>query len=196
VTQILSRGHFNAAPTSYGWIDGDQNADGVVNNADIRTIALSGNYAGAASASPSALTVPSASPGLPAFTYDPATGDVTFLANGVTNIVDLHLRSAAGKFLPASSTFTSFPTKTSAEVESTVFGSTFDAGYDLGPILPTGLTLPALQSDLTLLYGVSGAGVEQAAAITVPEPSAGVTSVGLGAAMTILRRRRRQPRMT
>jgi hypothetical protein len=195
VTQILSRGHFNAAPTTNGWIDGDQNGDGVVNNVDVRTIALSGNYgAASAAASPSAITVP-ASAGLPAYTYDPTTGDVTFVSNGVSNIVDLHLRSAASRFLPASSTFTSFATKTTGELESTLFGSTFDNGLDLGNILPTGLTLPALQSDLTLLYGVSGAGVEQSATIAVPEPSmAAITSAALSGVVAILRRRRRGKR--
>jgi hypothetical protein len=196
VTQILARGHFNGAPTTSGWIDGDQNGDGTVNNADIRTIALSGNYGAAsgAAASPSAIAVP-ASAGLPAYTYDPATGDVKFLANGVSNIVDLHLRSAASRFLPAASTFTSFPTKTTGELESTLFGSTFDTGYDLGNILPSGLTLPTLQSDLTLFYGVSGAGVEQSAPIAVPEPaSAASCAVAIATAGIGLRRRRRQRR--
>jgi hypothetical protein len=197
ITQILHRGKFNGDGSKDGWIDGDQNADGVVNSTDIRTIALSGAYAGGAggpAARASALAVPAAAPGLPAYTYDPTTGDVTFLPNGVTDIVDLHVRSTAGKFLPASSTFTSFPTKTNVELESTLFGSNFDAGYDLGAILPSGLTLAALQGDVALLYGVSGAGVEQSATIAVPEPSTAITSAALSGALAILRvRKRRKP---
>jgi hypothetical protein len=201
VGQILDHGRFNVrhtGTTEDGWIDGDVNYDGVVNNIDIRTIALSGNYVGtppaAAKASASAITVPAAGQGLPGFSYDPTTGDVTFLADGVTNIVDLHLRSVSGKFLPANSTFTSFPTVTTKELESTLFGSTFDTGYDLGAILPTGLTLPILQADLTLLHGVSGAGVEQSATITVvPEPtSTGCCAMALAAAGVMFQRRRRQ----
>ena len=71
-------------------------------------------------------------------------------------------------------------------------GSTFANGYDLGAILPAGLSLTTLGSDLILRYSVSGGGNEQQAAL-VPEPNGfpGAT-VAAAAAMGLTARRRRR----
>jgi len=116
IQQLQNRGQFNHGPTTNGWIDGDFDFDDVVNNVDIRTIALSGNYV---SESPAPAAAATGSPPAPAsgqvtFNYDPATGDVTVHLNGVANVVDLHLVSSGNKFIPAKSTFTSFATTTRA----------------------------------------------------------------------------------
>jgi hypothetical protein len=188
INQITARGHLNDGTGNHAWIDGDMNYDGFVNTADIRIIALSGNYSGTfqpASASSSA-TASAA----PAFRYDPATGDVTLDSNRTPNIADLHLFSAGHLFLPDHSTFSGFATLTPGELENVLLGSSFADGYDLGNILPAGLSTASVQADVTALYGITGSGVEQPAALT-PEPA---SLMAIGTAGVLLLGRRRQKR--
>ena len=126
--------------------------------------------------------------GEPSYHYDNLTGDVTIHSNQAVNVVDLHLFSAGGLFLPDNSTFTGFATKTNGELENVLLGSTFGDGYDLGNILPAGLTTESVQADVTAFFGIAGRGVEQAAAV-VPEPAA-LALVGVGL-LSLLKRRRK-----
>jgi hypothetical protein len=171
IAQITARGHFNDLTGNHNWIDGDMDYDGVITSSDLRQIALSGNYSGPPAPVPAdaAATAIAAAVGTPTYAYNPVSGDVTFLTNGVTNIVDLHLVSLSQQFIPAHSTFTGLATKMKGELESTLFGSTFGDGFDLGTVLPAGLSLAGLSNDLILRYSVFGGGSEQVAAL-VPEP--------------------------
>jgi hypothetical protein len=80
----------------------------------------------------------------------------------------------------------------SGELESTVFETSFGEGFDVGNVLPAGLTAAQLAGDLSLYYSISGGGVEQAAGVMVLEPGAvGVVALGVGAAIGRRRRRRK-----
>ena len=185
--QIVARGYFNDGKVNHSWTDGDVNYDGKVNAADIRLIAISGNYGPKPLNATSAIVLPA--DGIPSFQYDAATGDVKMAGNnGANNVVDLHLFSAGGLFLPDNSTFTGFATKTKGELENVLLGSTFGDGYDLGNILPAGLTTESVQADVTAFFSVIGIPVENPAAV-VPEPSS-LTLVGVGS-LSLLKRRRK-----
>ena len=68
--------------------------------------------------------------------------------------------------------------------------ASFGQGFDLGNILPAGLSAGALAADLSLYYSTNGGGTEQAATFVVPEPASMGLS-GIGAAALLMRRRRR-----
>ena len=189
--QIVARGHFNDGKVNHSWTDGDVNYDGIVNAADIRLIAVSGNYGPKPLNATSAIVLPA--DGIPSFQYDAATGDVKMVGNnGANNVVDLHLFSAGGLFLPDNSTFTGFATKTKSELENVLLGSTFTDGYDLGNILPAGLTTESVQADVTAFFSVIGIPAENPAAV-VPEPAA-LALVGVGSLSLLARRRRSRSR--
>ena len=188
IQQIVGRGQFNSGHAA-SWVDGDVNGDGIVSSADLRLIALSGNYSNGAQ--PAATHGQAIPVGVPTLNYNPLTGDVTLVTNGVNNIADLHLLSASNKFIAANTKFTSFVTAGGSELESTLFGSYFGDGYDLGNILPIGLTATAVQSDVSTFYSASGGGTEQRANL-VPEPMSGAL-LGIGA-MGLLARRRKSVR--
>src|SRR5437660_1326795 len=94
-------------------------------------------------------------------------------------------RRASSATCPQASSSSAQP----GELESTVFDSTFGDGYDLGAILPPGLSPGAVQADVSVRYSTNGGGAEAAASI-VPEPGViGLMVAGVG---FVARRRRRR----
>lgn len=124
------------------------------------------------------------------YNYNPSTGDVTVSLNGNATVVEVDLISAANKFLTAGSKLQTggltFVTNSAHEQDGfSNFGSFIPDGFDLGTILPTGLALAQLQTDLIAQYSVSGNSNYVAANVAVPEPTslaiAGLCGIGLAA---------------
>jgi hypothetical protein len=118
---------------------------------------------------------------------------VTLNLDGNNTIVDLHLLSAGGKFISTNSTFpdAGFPTKMPTELEGTLLTGAYAQGFDLGNVLPSGLTPTQLLQDLTLLYSVKFDDIEHTATLVygVPEPTT-LGLIGFGAAGLLARRRK------
>ncbi len=137
--------------------------------------------------------------GIPDAVYDPATGDLTlvpdakligydFLTDPATTGGFINPQSAKVPFQ------TPFITRTSNEVGwQDISGGSFTEAFDVGPILPTGLS----EAGLTAFFGDAaiysagfgdGGNFNLALAAPVPEP-AGLGLLGLGG-LALLRRRR------
>jgi autotransporter-associated beta strand protein len=205
ITQILGYKYNTGQPASY--TDGDLDYNGQVDFFDI-VLLLSANYnsgqsyLGAHSGTPAlshgastaSTTIGTGGDGKPDFVYDPNTGDLKFLIDGksvATFISSLYIGSASGKLKPggASAAMANSvgATLTTTEIAGAMPNSPgFTNGFDLGNILPTGLTNAQITADLTVAYQVLDAGGLQAADVVVPEP-AGLALLGL-AGVALLRR--------
>jgi hypothetical protein len=224
LNQIVSRGHYLDGTSTNTWADGDFTGDGKVDFSDINAIVSDGFFntgpydntapspaspgavtlTGRHNASPSSTTVGVSGDGNPDFRYDPSTGDVTFIRDGfdaTKKIRTLTLLSAASKFITgvglASQNLSGFDIDQANQQSIARFGGNgiTTATLDLGDILPTGLTVPQLTSDLTVYFNYDGSGATDPngvpANILVPEPTV-MSLLGLGAAGLLARRRRRQ----
>ena len=148
------------------------------------------------------------------FIYNPATGDLTFILNGLTPtktggmpsfVNAITLTSAAGLFVPSALPDV-FVHGLGATLSSDIIASALLSGpgfgdgltsttFDLGDVLPTGMALSDVQADLTLRYQVMGGGNPQWTDVSaaVPEPS-GMAVAGVAAVGLLSRRRRGNPR--
>src|SRR5206468_12781107 len=96
------------------------------------------------------------------FDYNPATGDLKLNYDGDPRITAsqpfqvIRFKSLGGKFIAANfkeSAFGAGVTKDASAINGTASGSNaVPDGYDLGAILPTGLTISDLTPDLTLQW--------------------------------------------
>jgi hypothetical protein len=134
-----------------------------------------------------ATTIGQAGDGAPDFFYDAATGDVRFFYDGFTPLTvggetsilsGLSLQSASGKFIVANvnPTFASGlgPTLLPTWLASSISAAPgFTDGFDIGNVLPSGLTAATLTGDLTLKYQtLTGGSLKSASLVfTAPAPS-------------------------
>jgi hypothetical protein len=142
------------------------------------------------------------------YVYNPATGDVTVSYDGDPNLTaaqNLHrmkLASLGGKFDPTKVTNAApgqpglisggLSTETTTLLDLLTDPSTIIPDhYDLGNVLPSGLTLADLLADLTLQFGVNGSFSLKPAEVLVPEPMT-LGLIGLGAMGLMARRRKAQ----
>jgi hypothetical protein len=140
------------------------------------------------------------------FDYDPSTGDLRFRANDAiftttggqpSFVSSLVISSASGLLKPAGASL-AFANGTGATLTSTLLASAmtsspgFPDGFDIGIVLPAGLTCDILTPDLIVKYQVLNGGGLRTSAICTPEP-AGLALLGLGAMGLAARRRRREP---
>ena len=149
--------------------------------------------------------------GKPDFQYDASTGDIRFFIDGAiltttggqpSFVQSLQLLSTSGLYNVAASSpdFQNFttPAPTSTNLSSAIFTSPgFTDGYDIGAVLPAGLSTDVLTSDLTLRYQIfSGGRLKLSDIIIVPEPgSAGAFAlIGGAGAIEAIRARRRSRR--
>src|SRR5206468_1125158 len=138
------------------------------------------------------------------FVYDPATGHLKLAYDNDPRITAsqpfqvIRFKSLGGKFIAANfneSAFGAGVTKDATAINGTASGSNaVPDGYDLGAILPTGLTVADLTPDLTLQWNVFGGGLSlKNGDVVVPEPTA-LAALALGAFTLAARRRRSIPR--
>jgi uncharacterized protein YkwD len=159
----------------------------------------------ASSAIAQATTVGTVGDGKPDFVYNPATGHLTFATDGgvftttggaPSFVSSLTISSASGELIGAGASST-FAGGTGATLTSTLLSSAltnspgFTDGFDIGAVLPTGLTIAQLTADLTLKYQSLNGGSLKASDLLVPEPS-GVALLGLGALGLLKRRAHRR----
>jgi hypothetical protein len=144
----------------------------------------------------------SAGDGILDFFYDPGTGHLFIKYDGDTRVTAaqpfqvVRFKSAGGHFIPANFNQTDFGagvTATTTALNGTASGAnSVPDNYDLGAVLPTGLTAADLTADLTLQWNVFGGGLTLKngdVTVPVPEPTT-VGLVGLAAASMLLRRRK------
>jgi hypothetical protein len=146
--------------------------------------------------------------GKPDFQYNVSTGDIRFFSDGAvltttagqpSFVQGLQLLSTSGLYnvAAASSDFQNFttPAPTSTNLSSAILTSPgFTDGYDIGTVLPAGLSTDVLTSDLTLKYQVNfGGPLHLSDVIFAPEPSTGLGILGAGA-IAMMRSRRRARR--
>jgi hypothetical protein len=137
------------------------------------------------------------------YVYDPETGDVKISYDGDPNInaantlQHMKLASAAGRFILAnvnnSGVAPSFSSESANLLDMVQNDNTkpIQNGYDLGNVLPQGLTLDQLLTDLTLQFGVLNQFALKSAEVltTVPEPTT-LGLIGVGAVGLLARRRK------
>ena len=150
-----------------------------------------------------------ASAGIPDFTYNPNTGDIAFILNGYAPtatdgtpsfVTSISISSTDGLLISSNANKT-FATAIGATFSTNLMAGALTSGpgfgdghtvssFDLGDVLPTGLSLSDVESELTLQYQVMNDGLLQTSALagSVPEP-AGLALVGLGAIELLARRR-------
>lgn len=165
-------------------------------------------------ARPAVTTIGSTGDGVPDFVYDASTGDVVFAKDGLSGTVqELHLLSASSQLVPANLAdpnvgLNGVDVLDAGEIDlfrqGTRLGVTnqFADGYDLGAILPTGLTSSELTDDLTAAYTLLGGGAGNVTSDVLlsgsPGPSAGVpepasvAAAGVAIVGLLGRRRRRR----
>ncbi len=135
------------------------------------------------------------------FIYNVISGDVFISYDGDTRIdaagghplQRLRLASAAGKFRTANLNTSGFATATNTDtlLDCAQTAGAIPDGYDLGMILPAGLTEQELLSDMTLNWQVQGGGVVLKAGdfAGIPEPTT-LGLIGVGAVGLLARRRK------
>ena len=143
------------------------------------TVPLVSMFAGGAAAT-SLLGAPS--DGIPDFVYNPTNGDLSFSFDGMVPfqfdgtpsfVTILDVKSVSGQLISGglTSPFKSFPffhaSGTELYAASLSFSPVFYDGFDLGNVLPTGLTTLSLSQDLTLSYNVSGSGTFRPPAVNL-----------------------------
>jgi hypothetical protein len=196
IVQMLGAGAFGGTQAAT-WVAGDLNYDGAVDAGDTAALDASGNYSHATlTGGPVGANIGSSGNGIPDFVYNPLTGDVKFKKDGVSiggssRISAIQILSAGNKLSASAALSGSYDVNAASGLAGANFNATgFADGFDLGNILPTGLTAQQLAADLTVSYQVLGQGNFAPAEIIVPEP----TSLGLigVSALGLLGRRRRK----
>jgi hypothetical protein len=150
--------------------------------------------------------------GKPDFQYNVSTGDIRFFSDGAvltttggqpSFVQSLQLLSASGLYnvAAASPDFQNFttPPPTSTNLSSAILTSPgFTDGYDIGMVLPAGLSTDVLTSDLTLKYQpFFGGALRLSDVIIVPESTAAGAFglIGAAGAIEAMRARRRSRRV-
>ncbi len=171
--------------------------------AKLTTTSLTGS---ARSVTPATTTTGVLGDGQPDYVYNPLTGDVKFVLDGFVPvtmaaapsfIASIQFASATGKIIFANDNVAIGNSAGSIENANLVYGALTKApgfvdGFDLGRILPIGLTNAQLINDLTVNYTVLNGGPTGTSDIVVatPEPTA-MAIFGAGMAGLLGRRRRR-----
>jgi hypothetical protein len=160
-------------------------------------------------ASPQTTTAGTVGDQKPDFVYNPATGDLTFFTDGLvvkttsgtaSYVGTMNIFSASGKLIVANIN-SAFANGGGANVTSTNMTSSLSTSpgftdgsgngtFDLGNILPLGLTISDLTGDLTVKYQIVNGGLAKVSDVIVPEPT-GLGLIGLGAVGLLGRRRRK-----
>jgi hypothetical protein len=126
-------------------------------------------------------TIGVAGDGKPDFQYNPSSGDVVFFTDGgaftttggaASFVSSLTIASAGGNLIPGAAT-PAFQGGTGATLTTTLLSSAITAspgfygGFDIGAVLPIGLTAASLTSDLTVKYQVLNGGSLKASDIII-----------------------------
>jgi hypothetical protein len=170
-----------------------------------RLALLAASAAPALAAAPpllAATTIGQAGDGAPDFFYDAATGDFRFFYDGFTPLTiggdisivnSLSIQSASGKLIVANVNPT-FASGVGPELLPNWLASSiptppgFTDGFDIGNVLPTGLSAATLTGDLTIKYQTLNGGSLKSATLvfTAPTPSPSTPSTAPASCGAIL----------